>query len=188
MFLHERLRRNPQGDRPEVAAGTYVDPAATVIGRVRLGERVLVAPGAVIRADESGPAGAVAPVVIGDECNVQDNVVIHALGGTTVEIGARSSLTHGCVVHGPAHLGAGCFVGFNAVVFRAELGEGVMVGHGALVAGMCLPAGTLVPPGARVTSEEDAAGLGQVGQAEREFMAEVVETNLHLAEGYAGLA
>lgn len=115
------LRPNPKRDRPRVDSSAYVDPSAQIIGNVRLGPCVYVGPNAVIRADETDFSSAVAPIEIGPECNVQDGVIIHALGGAKVTVGRRSSLTHGCIVHGPCTLGTGCFVGFGAKVFDAEM-------------------------------------------------------------------
>ena len=183
-MVPDNLRPNPQGDRPQVDPTACVDPTARLIGRVRVGPRAFVGPGAVLRADEAGPGGAVEAVDIGAECNVQDGVIIHALGGSGVTVGPRTSLAHGCVVHGPCMVGEGCFVGFRAVVFKAVLEAGVMVGAAAVVQGVTLKAGALVPPGRVVVSSEQTWALGMAGDAERHFMAEVVETNLALADGY----
>ena len=56
------------GDRvPEIAESAYIHPQASVIGDVKIGERVFVAPMASIRGD-------IGSIVIGDESNVQDMV------------------------------------------------------------------------------------------------------------------
>lgn len=180
----DNLRPNPQGDRPQVDPTAYVDPTARLIGNVRVGARAFVGPGAVLRADETGPGGAVEPIDIAAECNVQDGVIVHALGGSGVTIGPRTSLSHGCIVHGPCTVGPGCFVGFRAVVFKAVLEEGVMVGAAAVVQGVTLKAGALVPPARVVVSKEQTWALETTGDAERHFMAEVIEANLALADGY----
>ncbi len=178
------LRPNPCGDLPEVAPSAYVDPSAQIVGKVSIGPGAFVGPGAVIRADETGPDGRVAPVVIGPESNVQDNVIIHALGGTSVTLGARASLSHGVIVHGPCAVGDGSFVGFRGVVFEARLGENVFVGHGALVVGADLPARACVPHGGRVTTEAEAKRMGAVEASHLAFMERVVRANLSLAAGY----
>jgi carbonic anhydrase/acetyltransferase-like protein (isoleucine patch superfamily) len=175
------------GDRPQVDSTAYIDPTAQVVGKVQIGAGVFVGPNAVIRADELGDSGGVESIVIGPECNVQDAVIIHSLGGKSVNVGARTSLAHGCVVHGPCNIGEGCFVGFRAVVFNAALGNGAFVGAGAIVQGVELPAGALVPPGTVVNSTEIVSGLPETGPKEREFIEEVVATNLKLARGYLAL-
>ncbi len=46
---------NPTADKPEIAAGAYVDGLASVIGDVQIGAKVYVAPFASIRGDEGQP-------------------------------------------------------------------------------------------------------------------------------------
>ena len=60
------------GQKPQMPAdGRYwVAPSAAVIGRVRLNRDSSVWFGAVLRGDSSY-------VEIGEECSIQDNVVIH---------------------------------------------------------------------------------------------------------------
>jgi len=182
------VRPNPCGDLPKIDPSAFVDPTALVIGNVRIGPRTFVGPNAVLRADEPDSAGRVAPIEIGDECNVQDGVIIHALGGTSVTIGPRSSLSHGCIVHGPCDVGRGCFIGFRAVVFGARLADGVMVGTGAIVQSAEVPPNRLVPPGAAILSSGSAATLPATGPAERTFMDKVVAANLGLTAAYRGRA
>jgi carbonic anhydrase/acetyltransferase-like protein (isoleucine patch superfamily) len=176
------IEANVGGDYPEVATTAYVHPTATVIGRVQIGERVFIGPHAVVRADEPGPDGTVGPVVIGEAANIQDCVVIHAIGGTGVTIGARTSIAHGAVVHGPCRIGAGCFVGFNSVVFRATLGDGVVVMHQSLVEGVEVPAGFLAPSMTAVRSASDVLGLERVPTETVAFAENVVDVNVFLAE------
>jgi carbonic anhydrase/acetyltransferase-like protein (isoleucine patch superfamily) len=180
------IRPNPAGDRPCIHSTAYVDPSAIVIGNVRIGPCVFVGPCAVIRADEPGPPGTVEPIDIAAECNIQDGVIVHALGGSPVFIGPRTALSHGCIVHGPCHLGAGCFIGFRAVVFDATLAEGAFVGAGAVLQGVDVQAGAFVAPGRSVLSEDEAAALPQAGPTHRAFVAKVVVANLRLLDGYVG--
>ena len=176
------LEANAAGHYPEIAPTAYVHPTATVIGRVCVGDRVFDAPHAVIRADEAGPDGTVQPIVIGDCVNVQDCAVIHALGGTGLTIGPRTSIAHAAVIHGPCEIGAGCFVGFNSVVFRATLGSEVVVLHQALVEGVAIPSGCMVTSGARVACDEDVRQLKRTTPELTEFAARVVQTNVRLVE------
>jgi carbonic anhydrase/acetyltransferase-like protein (isoleucine patch superfamily) len=161
-----------------VAKTAYVDPAATVIGDVRIGERVYIGPGASVRADEA------TPIIIGDESNVQDGAVFHGLEGTSIKLGRRVSIAHGAVVHGPLVVGDGSFVGFNAVVHASTLGSKCFVGHLALVVGVTLPDGSFVPPGSVVDSQEKADELGPVPESLKGFNDEVVKVNTEFAEVY----
>ena len=173
---------------PVVDPTSYIDPTAQVIGNVKIGANVYVGPFAVIRADESDENGKVHAIEIADECNVQDGVIIHALGGTPVTIGKRTVLGHGCIIHGPCEIGEKCFVGFRAVVFKSVVGKGSFIGANATVQGVELKANSLVGPAEAVLSNEDAAKLaGKAGQAEHAFVENVVNENLKLTKGYNSL-
>ncbi|KUK43747.1 MAG: DapH/DapD/GlmU-related protein [Methanothrix sp.] len=178
------IRANPKTSwnnvesTPNIASTAYVDEAATIIGDVRIGERVYVAPGASVRADEA------TPIIIGDECNVQDGAVFHGLEGTNIELGRRVSIAHGAVVHGPLKIGDESFVGFNAVVHASTLGKKCFVGHLALVVGVKLRDGSFVPPGAVVDSQEKAEALGSTPDNLRGFNDEVVGVNTEFADAY----
>jgi len=180
------MRPNPAGDWPRADSTAYVAPTALIVGHVEVGPRVFVGPNAVIRADEVGPDGRVAPVVLEAECNVQDGVIIHALAGTGVTVGRRASLSHGCIVHGPCALGGGCFIGFGAVVFRACVGTGAFIGARAVVQGVDLPDEIHVPPLCAV-SAEGVSALRKITPEERQFMEAVALANLRLVAGYLKL-
>jgi carbonic anhydrase/acetyltransferase-like protein (isoleucine patch superfamily) len=186
--LKTSIRPNPNGDQPAVDPTAYIDPTAQVIGNVHIGAQIYVGPNAVIRADESDEKGQVHSIKIEAECNIQDGVIIHALGGTHVTIGRQTSLAHGCIIHGPCTIGQGCFVGFRAVVYNATLEDGTFINAGAVVQGVDLVANALVPVGVAVTSSEDVAKLtSTTSLANREFMKKVVNANLALTKGYISL-
>lgn len=173
-----RCSWNDAESEPTIASTAYVDGAATVIGDVRIGERVYVGPGASIRADEA------TPIIIGDDSNVQDGAVFHGLEGTSIKLGRRVSIAHGAVVHGPLEMGDECFVGFNAVVHASTLGNKCFVGHLSLVVGVKLPDGSFVPPGTVVDSQEKAEKLGPVPDNLRGFNDGVVKVNTEFAKVY----
>lgn len=179
------IRQNPNGDWPQVDPTAYIDPSAQIIGNVRIGPEVFIGPNAVIRADETDDKGRVMPVEIAAQCNVQDGVIIHALGGTQVTVGRQTSLAHGCIIHGPCTIGRGCFIGFRAVVYKAALENGVFINAGAVVQGVDLVANSLVPAGVSVLSDADVARVaGTTGPADVEFMEKVINANLALTKGY----
>ncbi|MBU0741372.1 carbonate dehydratase [bacterium] len=178
------LQPNPAGHLPLVDTTAWLHPTAQLIGKVRVGADVMICANAVLRADETTEDGRVAPVEIGPGSNVQEGAIVHALAGTPVVVGQGVSLAHGCVVHGPCLVSDGCFVGFRAVVFHANLGEGVMVSAGAVVQGVDLPAGVHVPPGAAVTTEEEVAVLRRVTPEERALLDAIAAENQELLTGY----
>jgi carbonic anhydrase/acetyltransferase-like protein (isoleucine patch superfamily) len=146
------ISANPTGDRPRITSSTYIDSAARIIGNVEIGPRSFVGPCAVIRSDEVDETGKVAPISIGEECNVQDSVILHSLAGQQISIGARVSLAHGCIIHGPCAIGNNSFIGFRAVVFKATVGAGSYIGTGAIVEGVGLPPRSRVPAGTVVNT------------------------------------
>ncbi len=182
------IRPNPNGDWPQVDSTAFIDPTAQIIGNVCIGRQVFIGPNAIIRADEADDKHRVKPIEIGAQCNVQDGVIIHALAGTEVIIGQRTSLGHGCIIHGPCSLGEGCFIGFRVVIYDAVLGDGVFVGTGAVIQTVELVSKALVPPAASVLSHEQVVRLvTATSPTECRFMETVVAANLVLAKGYIDL-
>ncbi len=163
---------------PTVSATAYVDSSAILIGDVRLGEQVYVGPCVSLRADEAHP------IIIGDECNIQDGAIFHGLMGSSIELGRRISIAHGAVIHGPLKIGDESFVGFNSVVHASTLGRRCFVGHSAAVIGVSLADGKFVPHGRIVDSQEKADALGPVPENLKGFNEEVVHVNKEFASGY----
>ncbi|OPY51942.1 MAG: Carbonic anhydrase precursor [Methanosaeta sp. PtaU1.Bin060] len=174
-----RTTWNSREQMPTVSATAFVDESATLIGDVRVGEDVYIAPAVSIRADEASP------IIIGKGCNIQDGVIFHGLKGSSITLGSRISIAHGAVVHGPMSIGDESFVGFNSVVHASALGERCFVGHGAVVIGVRLAEGRFVPHGALVDTQEKADALGDVPGSLSGFNDEVVEVNEEFAEGYS---
>ena len=116
----------------------FVHPAAIVCGDVTLGARASVWPTAVIRGDS-------APIVVGEDSNVQDGTVLHVDRGVPCTIGARVAIGHRAIVHG-ATVEDDCLIAMGAIVLnRVRVGAGSIVGAGALCTeGMQIPAGSLV--------------------------------------------
>lgn len=171
--------KNPQGDYPQVDESAYIDPTAVIVGKVNIGKNVFVGPTAVIRADEPGSS-----IAIGDNCNVQDRVIIHALENSAVLIEENTSLAHGCIIHGPCKIGKNCFIGFGSVVFKSEIDEGVVVKHLAVVEGVNIFSGKIVESSQLVNSEDDARELKYADKKLKDFVKRVVEVNLDLVKGY----
>lgn len=183
----QSIRPNPNGDLPKVDTTAYIDPTAQIIGNVHVGPNVFIGPNAIVRADETDDKGQVHSIEIGPECNIQDGVIIHALGGTQVTVGQRTSLAHGCIIHGPCTIGQNCFIGFRAVVYKASLGNGVFVNAGAVVQ-RDLVDNVFVPAAVAVLSNEDRVqSVSKTQPADREFMEKIINANLALTKGYTRL-
>ncbi|MRH91114.1 gamma carbonic anhydrase family protein [Nocardia sp. SYP-A9097] len=129
-----------EGKRPTVDPTAFIAPTATLIGDVRVEAGASVWYGAVLRAD-------LAPIIIRERANVQDNAVIHVPENVPVEIGPGSTIAHAVVFHG-ATLGAESIVGNGSTVLdMAKIGSGTMIA-----------AHSLVPPGAEIPDGVLAAG------------------------------
>jgi carbonic anhydrase/acetyltransferase-like protein (isoleucine patch superfamily) len=111
---------------PHVPASAYVAAEATVIGRVRLGERTSVWPFAVLRADDDA-------IDIGDDTNIQDGAVLHVDPGLPMAIGRDVTIGHQAMLHG-CTVGDGALIGIGAIIYnRAVIGRHCIVGLGAIV-------------------------------------------------------
>lgn len=129
------------GVRPEVAATAFVATSAEVNGDVRLGARVSVWYGAVLRGD-------IAPIHVGPDSNIQDGCILHTDRDYPCIVGSRVTVGHGALLHG-------CTVEDDALIgMRATVLTGARVGAGAIVA-----AGALVPEGAMVPAGMVAMGV-----------------------------
>lgn len=169
------------------ASTAFVHEKAAVIGRVVLGEHVHVAAGSSVRADEG------TPFFIGDNTNVQDGVVIHALKDRHVRVrgeswavyvGRNVSIAHDALVHGPCYVGDDTFIGFKAVVHDSVIGKHCFIGIGAVVVGVEIPDGKRVPHGMIVDSADAVERLPDAEHSHHEFNEDVVEVNRGLALAY----
>jgi carbonic anhydrase/acetyltransferase-like protein (isoleucine patch superfamily) len=116
----------------------FVAPAATVIGRVTLGDAVSVWPGAVIRGDNE-------PIRIGARANIQEGCVLHVDAGFPLEVGEESTIGHMVMLHG-CTIGRFCLIGIGSIVLNgARIGDGSLIGAGTLI-----PEGKVIPPGSVV--------------------------------------
>ena len=137
---------------PVIDPQAWVAPGAVVVGRVTLGPGASVWYGSVLRADEDD-------IVVGPDCNIQDQCCLHVDPGEPVVLGERVSLGHRATVHG-AEVGAGALIGVGAIVLgRARIGAGALVAAGTVVRpGQQVPAGVLIAgvPGRIVRELTDA--------------------------------
>ncbi len=115
------------GDKqPVIPASAYIAEGVTIIGDVRLGERVSIWPGSVLRGDNE-------PIIIGDDSNIQENCVCHTDPGCPLTIGTGVTVGHQVMLHG-CTIGDGALVGIQAVVLnKAVIGRQSLVGAGAIV-------------------------------------------------------
>ena len=130
--------RTYRGIAPALGERVYLDPAATVIGDVVLGDDVSVWPGAVLRGD-------VNHIRVGARTNIQDGAIVHVAHagpygpGYPCLIGADVTIGHAAVVHA-CTIEDGCLIGMHASV----LDGAVVKKHGFVGAGALIPPGKVV--------------------------------------------
>lgn len=122
---------------PTIDPSAYVATTARIFGDVTIEGEVVVMFGAVIRAELDR-------VTIGNQSNIQDNVVVHCDTDRPTMIGRRVTVGHAAVVHG-ATVGDHCLVGIGALALNGStLGEGAWLAAGSVLAeGKSIPAWTL---------------------------------------------
>lgn len=128
-------------ETPSIGSKVYVDPFASVIGKVSLGDDVSVWPMAVIRGD-------VNIITIGNKSNIQDGSILHVThdgpytpGGHPLTIGEGVTVGHQVTLHA-CSIGNYCLIGIGSIILdKAIIEDNVMIG-----------AGSLVPPGKHLES------------------------------------
>jgi carbonic anhydrase/acetyltransferase-like protein (isoleucine patch superfamily) len=130
------------GAEPTLGERVWIDPAACVIGAVRLGDDASVWPNTVLRGD-------VHSIDIGARSNLQDGVIGHVThdgpytpdGGLPLVVGDDVTVGHAAVLHA-CRIGSRCLVGMGALILDGAVLEDEVM----------LAAGSLVSPGKRLES------------------------------------
>lgn len=156
----------------------------------RLGERVFLAPTAIVAGD----------VELGDEVSFWFHTV--ARGDVNrIRIGARTNVQDGAVLHvthetHPLTIGAGVVIGHAAVLHGCTVEDGALIGIGARVldgavveTGAQIGAGAVVTPGTRIAAHQLALGtparvVRPLTDAERANIPAIVERYVRLAQSY----
>lgn len=112
---------------PEISSSAYVHPDAVVIGDVRIGPESTVWPGAVLRGDHGGH------IEIGARTSIQDGAVLHTTEQWPTVVGDECVVGHnvhleGCTVERRSLVGSG-----STTLNRAIVRAGAIIGAGALV-------------------------------------------------------
>lgn len=158
----------------------------------------MVAPTACVRGDEGQP------LFVGDNSNIQDGVVIHAMEteshGKPVEhnlyevegkkyavyIGQRVSLAHQAQIHGPAVVLDDTFVGMKALVFRSRVGRNCVIEPGVILMGVNVPDNRYVPAGSVIKDQHQADELPMIDDTYplKHLNKGVIHVNTSLAKEY----
>ena len=160
---------------PVVGERVYIDPAASVIGDVVLGDDVSIWPGTIVRGDVNF-------IRIGARTNIQDGSVVHVshdgphakLGGFATVIGSDVTIGHKAIVHA-CRIEDAVLIGMGAIVL-----DGAIVRRHGFVG-----AGALVAPGKEVGERE--LWLGNPARKVRMLSDAEVEALFYSAQHYVRL-
>jgi carbonic anhydrase/acetyltransferase-like protein (isoleucine patch superfamily) len=130
------------GRLPVLGNRVYIDPAATVIGDVVLGDDVSIWPGTIVRGD-------VNYIRIGARSNIQDGSILHVThagpytgDGLACVIGDDVTIGHAAVIHA-CTIEDACLIGMHATV----LDGAIVKKHGFVAAGAVIAPGKIVGEG-----------------------------------------
>jgi carbonic anhydrase/acetyltransferase-like protein (isoleucine patch superfamily) len=141
---------------PRIASTSWIAPNAAVVGNVILHEHTSVWFSATIRGDNPEP------IEIGARTNIQDGAVMHADKGIPLTIGSGVTIGHQAMLHG-------CTVGDNTLI-----GIGATVLNKSVVGKNCvIGAHTLIPEGK--TIPDNSLVVGSPGKVVRQLGEEQVE-------------
>ncbi|MEB3100049.1 gamma carbonic anhydrase [Ferviditalea candida] len=159
---------------PEVHPSVFLAPGSVVTGDVKIGEDSGVWYNAVIRGD-------VAPTIIGQRVNIQDNSTLHQSPGNPLIIEDEVTVGHNVILHS-CRIGKGSLIGMGSIILdRAEIGEFTLIG-----------AGSLVPPGKKIPSRHLALGnpvavVRPLEQKDLDYLKRAVQSYVDKAKYYKNL-
>ncbi len=121
---------------PFTGKNCFLAETATLIGDVMLGDNCSIWFNAVLRGD-------VHYIRVGNNTNIQDNVVVHATyKKSPTNIGNNVTIAHGAIIHG-CTINNNVMIGMNAVV----LDDAVIESNSIIAAGSVVTKGTVVESG-----------------------------------------
>lgn len=104
----------------KISQDARIAKQSVIVGDVTIGRDSCVLYYAVIRGDD-------APVVIGEESNIQENCTIHVNHNRPVYIGNNVTIGHNAVIHG-CTIGDRTLIGMGAVIL-----DGVKIGKDCII-------------------------------------------------------
>lgn len=114
--------------------GALVASTAVLEGACTLADGVSVWWNSVLRGDD-------APILVGEQTNIQDLCMVHPDPGVPLRIGRDVTVGHKATLH-CARIGDRCLIGINSTLLAGvEIGDDSIVAAGAVV-----PEGMIVPP------------------------------------------
>ncbi|MFP6873641.1 MAG: gamma carbonic anhydrase family protein [Verrucomicrobiales bacterium] len=129
---------DPLNQRSRVHASAFIASSADLIGAVTIGEEASIWYATVLRAD-------IDQIEIGPRSNIQDGCVVHLERGQGTHVGQYVTVGHKAILHA-CMVDDEVLVGMGAIVMDGvEIGSRSIIGAGALVT-----MGSKIPPGSLV--------------------------------------
>lgn len=159
---------------PEIAASAFIADHVTITGDVSIGEDSTIWYNTVIRGD-------VAPTVIGNRVNVQDNSVLHQSPNNPLVLEDNVTIGHHVLLHS-CKIRKGALIGMGSIILdNAEIGEGAFIGAGSLV-----PPGKVIPPNAMAFGRP-AKVIRDVTEEDRKEMERIVREYAEKGQYYKSI-
>lgn len=115
-----------KGKSPKIAESAFIADYVTITGDVVIGEETSIWFNTVIRGD-------VAPTIIGNRVNIQDNSILHQSPNNPLIIEDDVTVGHQVILHS-AIIRKNALIGMGSIILDgAEIGEGAFIGAGSLV-------------------------------------------------------
>ncbi|WP_026693591.1 gamma carbonic anhydrase family protein [Peribacillus kribbensis] len=150
---------------PKIESDAYIADHAVITGDVTIGSLSSVWFNTVIRGD-------VAPTLIGEKVNVQDNCVLHQSPNHPLILEDEVTIGHQVILHS-CHIKKGALVGMGSIILDgAVIGEGAFIGAGSLV-----PQGKIIPP--------NTLAFGRPAKVIRELNEEDIKDMQRISREYA---
>lgn len=126
-----------KGKFPKIAESAFIADYVTITGDVVIGEETSIWFNTVIRGD-------VAPTIIGNRVNIQDNSILHQSPNNPLIIEDDVTIGHQVILHSSI-IRKNALIGMGSIILDgAEIGEGAFIGAGSLVPqGKKIPSHTL---------------------------------------------
>lgn len=153
-----------KGKTPKIADTAFIADYVTITGDVVIGEESSIWFQTTIRGD-------MAPTLIGNRVNIQDNSVLHQSTDIPLIIEDNVTIGHQCILHS-CTIRKGALIGMGTTILDdAEIGEGAFIGAGSLI-----PQGKKIPP--------HTLAIGRPAKIVRELTAEDKEYVTSLPADY----
>ncbi|HWO96964.1 MAG TPA: gamma carbonic anhydrase family protein [Bacillus sp. (in: firmicutes)] len=163
-----------KGKKPNIAATAFIADYVTISGDVEIGEESSIWFNTVIRGD-------IAPTIIGDRVNIQDQSTLHQSPNRPLIIEDDVSVGHQVILHSSI-IRKNALIGMGSIILDgAEIGEGAFIG-----------AGSLVPPGKKIPPHTLAVGrpakvVRELTESDRKEMARIRQSYVEKGQYYKSL-